>query len=112
MVLVLTGQSIFVLTLEKSMQYQNVTHCSTLMLRSVRCNLHLFNTGFNQEVLADSLDSNILRKKWPLPTLFGLHQFVTFPYGLGGAAVTVQCLMDRILHLHSTCAAVYLDHSN
>lgn len=43
----------------------------------------LFNTGSNQGVLTNSLDSNILRKI-TFSTLFGLDQFVTLPFGLFG----------------------------
>ncbi len=40
---------------------------------------------------------------------FGLHQFVTLPFGLFGALATFQHLMDRILRPHTTYAAAYLD---
>lgn len=41
--------------------------------------------------------------------LYGLYQFVTLLFSLFGAPATFQCLMDRVLHLHTAYAAIYLD---
>lgn len=50
------------------------------------------------------------REKTAFTTLFGLHQFVTLPFGLFVAPATFQCLLDRVLQPNQAYAAAYLDN--
>lgn len=62
---------------------------------------------FNQGVLADPLDFSIMREK-AFFTPFGLHHFVTQPFGLSSEPTIFQSPMDRILHPHNMFATAYL----
>ncbi len=53
--------------------------------------------------------SPLYKEKPAFTTPFGLHQFVTLPFGLFGAPATFQRLMDRILRPNAAYAAAYLD---
>ncbi len=49
------------------------------------------------------------REKTAFTTPFGLHQFVTLPFGLFGAPATFLRLMDQVLRPHQAYAAAYID---
>ncbi len=49
--------------------------------------------------------SPLSKEKTVFTTLFGLHQFVTHPFGLFGAPATFQQLMDKILRPHTAYGA-------
>ncbi len=55
------------------------------------------------------VDASCGKEKSAFTTPFGLHQFVTLPFGLFGAPATFQRLMDKILRPHTAYAAAYLD---
>ncbi len=56
--------------------------------------------------------SPLSKEKSAFTTPFGLHQFITLPFGLFGAPATFQRLMDKILRPHTAYAAAYLDDIN
>ncbi len=53
--------------------------------------------------------SPLSKENTAFTTPFKLHQFITFPFGLNGAPITFQHLMDKILRPRSAYAAAYLD---
>ncbi len=55
--------------------------------------------------------SPLSKEKTAFTTPFGLHQFITLPFGLVGAPATFQLppFLDKILRPHSAYTAAYLD---
>ncbi len=84
-------------------QCRGLTSCLMAGYRSF-----LFDAGLNKGYWQIPL-SPLSKEKSAFTTPFGLHQFVTLPFGLFGVPATFQRLMDKILRPHTAYAAAYLD---